>query len=386
MALEFGIVYPLWNHTREPGGLLDRAAGEIGLDFLTIPVVTGEIEQFRLGWFPEHPYFHTEGGWHFPPRAPLYAASGIKPRAAKWCGSRDVLADVCEEAAKRGIRVLARLEPADCTALVAAAPHLARRDAWGSAYARAKPCLLNPVFHELVRATLEDLQRYGVAGVQLGQFTVEQEYAAGSTVTVIAAGAGLMTCCFCAACKEVAARAGVDAEAAERSTQVLAEKVRERRTFPPHNIIGPDGDPVLRQYAAAMRGASRDWLQVLPTRIAAARWQFERNGLPAEFSDGTERFVATPWEHLYRVPVVASFSIGSEKDDIAQMRKAHPGARAVALHTLSLNAGRDGGEFVSMIRRAASTGVEFFQFDGCELEPANVLDWLRQAARYARRG
>ncbi|MGE0482316.1 MAG: hypothetical protein AB7Q17_17805 [Phycisphaerae bacterium] len=386
MPLEFGIVYPLWCHTREPGGLLDRAAGEVGIDFITVPVVTGEIEQFRLGWFPEQPYFHTEGGWHFPPRAPLYAASGIKPRAAKWCGSRDVLADVCEEATKRGIRVLARLEHADCAALTAAAPHLARRDAWGSAYPRAKPCLLNPAFHELVRATVEDLQRSGVAGVQLGRFTIEQEYAAASTVAVIASGAGLMTCCFCAACREAAGRAGVDAESAERSVRVTGAKSGERRASPPGNVIAPDGEPLLREYVGAMRGAWRDWLQALPTRAAAARWQIERHGLSAEFSGGTERLVSAPWEYLYQVPVLASFSIGPEKDDIAQMRKAHPGTRAAAIHTLSIDVGRDGGEFVSMIHRAARSGVEFFQFSGIELESRGVLDWLRQAVRYARRG
>ena len=62
MAADFGLVYPLWNHTRAADSLLDRVVGEVGIDHLTVPVVTGAQTQFRLSGGFESPYFHTEGG------------------------------------------------------------------------------------------------------------------------------------------------------------------------------------------------------------------------------------------------------------------------------------------------------------------------------------
>src|SRR5262245_59155093 len=106
----FGVVYPLWNHTREPGNLLDRLVGEVGIDHITIPVVTGPVEQFRPYFFPDAPYFGTEGGWHYPPGERLIAAR-IKPHVATWCGKRDILSQVRTAAERQGLKVYLRLLP-----------------------------------------------------------------------------------------------------------------------------------------------------------------------------------------------------------------------------------------------------------------------------------
>lgn len=127
MAVDFGLVYPPWNHTKAAGNLLDRVVGEVGIDHLTVPAVTGEQTQFRLIGGFESPYFHTEGGWHFPPQVKLYAASGVRPRAAKWLGTRDPIADIREAAEKLGLRVVLRVDLSRVRQIVDQAPQMSVR-------------------------------------------------------------------------------------------------------------------------------------------------------------------------------------------------------------------------------------------------------------------
>src|SRR5262245_21196755 len=110
MPADFGIVYPLWNHTDGGDSLLERVAGEAGLDHVTIPVVSGPRATFRFFGPNETPYFRTEGGWHFPPETKQYAASAIKPKMARWCGQRDELKKVCDIARGLGVRIILRID------------------------------------------------------------------------------------------------------------------------------------------------------------------------------------------------------------------------------------------------------------------------------------
>jgi hypothetical protein len=135
MPPQFGLVLPLWDYADRPEWL-DRVAGEIGLDHLTVPVVSGPVESFRLARAipPDSaaaPYFATEGGWHFPPNAKSYSSTGVRPTKARWFGAADVLGRLAEHLARLGVRLVARVELRDVSALLHAEEHLAQRNAWG---------------------------------------------------------------------------------------------------------------------------------------------------------------------------------------------------------------------------------------------------------------
>jgi hypothetical protein len=105
MPTDFGLILPPWNFATTAGNLLDRVVGEVGIDFLTVPVVTGESQQFRLASGFATPYFFTEGGWHFQPELSLYKACGLRPPVACWCGKRDTLGPIQEYAERHGLKL-----------------------------------------------------------------------------------------------------------------------------------------------------------------------------------------------------------------------------------------------------------------------------------------
>src|SRR5262245_57381599 len=157
MAGDFGIVYPLWNHIEGGGSLLERVIGEVGIDHVTIPVVTGPRALFRFFGPYETPYFRTEGGFHFPHSAKCYTASGIKPKAARWFAHRDELRKGGDVARAARVKVILRLDAGVTEALGAKAGEFVSRNAWGDAYDAGPPCISHPALREFVQATLTDL-------------------------------------------------------------------------------------------------------------------------------------------------------------------------------------------------------------------------------------
>ena len=170
---EFGLVLPPWNHSQEPDGLLDRVLGEVGIDHLSVPAVTGEVAQFRLSSLPQPPLFYSEGGWHFPPEARLYASTGCRPRVARYLGSRDPVGRLCEYAGRQRLSVYFRVDLPAVRSLVEQNVGLRCRSAWGDELPSFGPCVCNPDFRELLRATLLDLTRYEPAGFTLHNLRVE---------------------------------------------------------------------------------------------------------------------------------------------------------------------------------------------------------------------
>ena len=229
MAGDFGLVYPPWNHSTKRDNLLDRVAGEVGIDHLTVPVVTGEQTQFRLSGGFETPYFHTAGGWHFQPQAGLYEASSIRPRTADWLGSRDVLSEIREQAAKLGLKLIFRVDLPLIRGLFESAPQVRSHSAWGDLPGFG-PCISNPDYRELISATFADLVRFNPDGFELDSIWPEP---AGLTfgiwqldlLTQLGEPGGM---CFCPSCRQAAAKANVDAEAAAQTVRAFADRLASR--------------------------------------------------------------------------------------------------------------------------------------------------------------
>lgn len=381
MAGEFGIVYPLWAHGEGEATLLERVIGEVAVEHVTIPVITGARTQFRHFGPRETPYFHTEGGWHFPPETKAYAASGVKPRAAEWCGHRDVLRKVCDVARHSGLDVNFRIDIPSLPRLVENSPELAQRNAWGDTYVDWGPCLSNPAARELFVASINDALRYKPDAFELVNLRLD-------SVSPALAGYSLdrpfgpgLELCFCPACRQIAAES-VDADQAARSVRALTEK-HASKLHPGRSadelLKELRGDPVLREYVAVRLRSVERWLETLAAKYPEHGFfhgplNFDSAAVGRGGVAGFDRlatFDADCW--LEDAPEEGEKSIITVLED-------------TAVEMDLWFAWRHGPDaLVRVVLELVARGVRYFDFADIDETPPQTIDWLRQAVRYARR-
>ena len=378
MSAHFGIVLPLWSYAADGGAVLDRVAGEVGIDHVVVPAVTGAQAQFRLAPDLAEPYFHTEGGWHFPPNTKVYGASGVRPVKARWFGASDHLARLREHLQRLAVRLVLRIDLRSVVALAEQEPHLAQRNPWGQAVPLAGPCVGNPNLRELLRATIEDLQRYQPGGFELVEWVPDHAVnsQASRPVAWHLTGERLLDICFCAACRQIAERAGIDADQAARSTRVQFGRASDR---PAREVALCAEDEVVAQYRAARLTDCGGWLRRGAEVDATHRyWLLQAH-------ETRTHYVEFPFEVLLRLP--------------ARVQDYIEGQIAPAL-TWHSSGGRRGGwalpvwhptfdcpaQLVCLLNDAAHAGIEIFDFEGLDEDPPEAVTWLKQAVRFARRG
>ncbi len=375
MGADYGIVYPLWNYAADGGELLDRAAGEVGLEHVTVPVVTGPQSQFRLTCDREAPYFQTEGGWHFPPQTKLYSAAGGRPPKARWFAAADHLAHLRQHADRLGLRLVLRIAPRSIPALLEHEPHLCQQNAWGQPVAAAGACVCNPALRELLQAAWEDLRQYGPSGWELANWGPDA-WCGGSAAPLPWGGshaAGrLLAICFCAACRQSAARAGIDPDQVARSVRVQIERQLSGRRQDERE------EPLTTAYNEARHADCHGWLERLAERDG---W----HGLLRDFESARPELSPEPssWMRILRLP--PSMRVGHE-----------PAPTVAALLRASSASGLsftpwapsfvESAELVRFVTNQAAAGARVFDFEGLDAAPAEAVTWLKQAVRFARRG
>ena len=384
MSANFGLVLPLWNYSSYEDNLFERAVGEIGINHLTIPVITGEQTQFRLGGGYASPYFHTEGGWHFPPQSKLYATSGVRPRAARWCATRDVLANLRDRLEKLGLDLFLRIDLPAVRGLVEHTPALRCHSAWGDELDSYGPCVCNPDFRELLLAALTDLARYEPAGFQLRNVQIEAVPLAleqPELGRLLLAGK-FSDLCFCAACRQIATMAGVDADAAAESLRACSKRLASCSADEVFTQAWQERGPAPSAYRTARKADLRRWLDRLAESHTSHKMfcLYEGDGVGEM---GTPEAVTGPnWISLACLNHWA-LSPAMHESAIALLRRVggHQGLSLPAWDLHKPNADR----LVRFVSQAAEVGVEYFDFEKLEESPVQVVTWLKQAVRYARR-
>ncbi len=374
MGSEFGIVYPLWHYAADGPDFLDRVAGEVGIGHVVVPAVTGALEQFRFGVDCDEPYFHTEGGWHFPPTAKLYAAAGVRPVKARWFAQHDLLARLREQLLRLGLELVVQLDLPNFTGLVADGPHLAQRNAWGQAVPSLGLCWSQPAARELLRAALEDLQRYEPVGVQ---FVMAPAHRNLDGLAMIAGylrlGLSGLGICFCPACRQIAERDDLDAEAVARSLRVRTL----RMAVAPAELADDELPPEeWDAYNAAESDDFAAWLCRLAESDPRRRLELVLRPDLVE-----------PGEDRSRVRQLVQWRFESAIDD---EQAAYMTQLARDCHEAWwLPVWRPGFEaadgLVRVVRDAAGAGVPRFDFEQVTTSPPEVVTWLKQAVRFARR-
>ncbi len=381
MSADFGIVLPLWCFDKDAPELLHRAVGEIGLQHITCPVVSGACVETILSSGRGTPHFETEGGWHYPPESGAFSGLDIghlKPRAARWVGGRNTLAPLADELARRNIRCIARVDLLGVRWLAEHQPHLARRNAWGDERVSAGLCPLQPQVRELLLGTCSDLRRFAPAGIELANWGLDS---VGSDVgarraefeNVDPRTAALLAICFCSACRAIAGAKDCDADAAARVVRARVAAIAE--AGPDGTRPGSEPDAALEQYRQVRAEGHLRWLATL-----------------ARHCEPWERFLLAPPDPLGAAALPDWRTL---LDAAAQLAAPHPGA---ARERLRIAAGVDAvrvpawsagqmlaTELVRSTSELCEAGVTYFDFEAVHAAPRAALAWVRQAVRYARR-
>ena len=387
MIPDFGIVLHPWNHHPEPGNLLDRAAGEIGIDHVTVPAVTGAVTQFRMSALRDVPYFHTEGGWHFPPKTELYSTAGLKPRTSKWCGTRDVLGRLRDRIDELNLRLVLRLDLTNVANLVEQSPSMRQRGAWGDWYHWTGPCPLNPQFREFVQATLEDAARYEPAAFEVERLAVESSpwSHAIPDVWLDLGLQELLAICFCPACRQHAAGAGVDPDQAARSVRAQVERLAD--VGAPGAKIDPEAreDEVLKAYRASRGTAVDEWIGHLASTYSKQRLYRVVTLFPRGTADRNPDSPKPPCPWLVRTPFVGRLDYDEPLRRFVEQFRPHA-AVCVPVWNPAPEKLHQPPDLVRFVSEATAGGAGYLDFEGLDQAPSPAVTWVKQAVRYARRG
>lgn len=377
MASDFGFVFHPWHSAAWRQALFERAAGEIGLSHVTVPLVTGEITQFRFADDEGPRLFTTEGGWHYAVDPARYGG-GLRPRTARWVGKRQVLEQVLGAAARNGLAVGFQVELSGMRAIIEQQPELGRQTAWNEPLPAHPPCLNQPAVRHLLRSTIDELRSYSPALFALawadnaGAVFPEQELSGVKSALV-----ELLRLCFCAGCREIAAERGVDAVQAARSVKVHMARIINQRLS--SGGASSADDDVLRAHHMACADATARWLHELGASLPDGS---------AHLIDGrSSPLVDVPAAHPWRV----LFDLSQPIDDrtvteaaLALTATLPPEQRAVRIP--SFGRCESASELVRVVHDLSQGGMRLVEFSGLDIDPPEIATWLKQAVRYARRG
>jgi len=395
MPVDFGLVLPPWNFSRAEGNLLDRVVGEVGIDHLTVPAITGPLAQYRLSGEIEPPYFYTEGGWHFSPQPKLYAPTGVRPHVAHWAGARDTLGPMREYASKHALKFVLRLDFQGFQGPLASLPETRMRTAWGNELGGYGACTSSPAFREVVQAVLADLQACEPDGCELDCIcTGEEELQLGTAPPLLWEGPlrHRVQTCFCPACRQTALRAGVDVSAAIGVVQSFGRAYAAAGL----GITGEMNEKLagLGQYWKARRADLDSWIERLAGVIAPRTLYV----IDEPIGKGQVKRLArdTRYDDRDKLKAVAALesAFGGSSDDVAQVTECFELGRKTCsdlvpttglVWNLLVPANRTADSLVRSLAEAVGSGLQFVEFERVEEMPEQAITWLKQAVRYARR-
>jgi len=151
----------------------------------------------------------------FRPDARRYARCGLSPRISGVAGDRDVLRELCEEAARRGAAVHAWTVFLHDDAGIGAAEDAQVRNVYGDPNPTGL-CPANEAVRDYAVALTEDIFRYPVTSIlaeALSYLPFDHGYHHERAFVVLPPAARLLLgACFCRSCEGAGRRAGVDVE------------------------------------------------------------------------------------------------------------------------------------------------------------------------------
>ena len=378
MPISLGVVYPLWSFVGEHDERMNRLLGEVGVDHVTVPVITGPLTEFRFDPQEGPHYFHTAGGWHYPPNREYYGGSDVRPRAAEWVKTRNLLAEMVELVRKNGRRVLFRLDVRSALASLFPTGDFIVRNAWDESEPSSGACNNHSTTRLFLRGAIEDLLGYSPDGIELDGYQTSAWANEGAFAphNHNAMQANALGQCFCAACRENYRIGDRNDRDAARAAQLV---IRNWARYDPPSL--PDAEAELHHYESARVASAGLWLTSLANddrlaavqRLQVTRAGFSRSAMP------------TDWRRLHRVGNdEPRLTYSTETELIVRREQFENGCGH-----LSVPFGKhhffEPSQVVRFVSAAAEAGVQFLEFEQVANVPSENLIPLRQAFRFGHR-
>lgn len=358
---------------------LERLAGEVGVDAVSVVATTHRVRAFRPRLSEGPRTVSHEATAHFQPANQCYANTRLRPTAAAWMKSRNPLDKIARLAEQNALKLRVRTVCCHNEVLSARHPMATRADVFGDLF-DGRLCPSNPDVREYVAALAEDLTtNYPVETIELESIDFGM---AGRHVDLgidlDPVSRNLMDWCFCSSCRQRAMDAGVDAASAKVSA--LSRLEQAFRLEPPEfgsfkSLL--ENDPHLAGYQTMRMDTVTSLTQMVRSRTNA-RLLIHGNDNPMHCGMDPSALVAHCDGFIMRWPSthVEDHGAMTAKDDPS---KIEVGVSSCPPHI------KDGPSLVTQVHQASQSGHPAIGFHHYGITPEPCLDWVRQAIRYARR-
>jgi hypothetical protein len=379
------------------GNLQDRA----GLDDVTFSATYHDARDV----FPHNPRYHVhrhEGdiAWFAPERRRY--KNGLRPQPAAAAAGADLLAEVCEQADRRGMRVDAWTIFLHNSALATVHPDCATRNVYGDPYL-SDLCPANPRVQAYCVELAGDLARYPVRRLlaeSLHYRPLEHgEHHERYLMELPGGVRTLLSVCFCTHCQAAGRAAGVKVEALARAVRDTLQPIWEGA--PAAQVAAACASP---QLCADLDAFVQVRMATVTALVAQVRGALAHAGVRLGFIDhsgamshvmlgiGADDEVTLSARKLgIDLAAVAAasdevFALGyvdsAERlqallaSYVAAIPPGHP--LAVALRPLLPDC-RDSANLAAKVAAVRAAGADSVAFYHYAMMPLNRLDWIRQA-------
>ncbi len=363
---------------------LGSLAGEIGVDAVSIYATCQDIRQIRPRAPAEQRMFCCGAAAHFQPVAASYAHGGIRPHPATWLKSRNPLERIAAAAERHKLGLRIRADCCHGAALAQRHPHAACVNVFGDRR-DDRLCPSQPEVREYVSNLVADLAGHYPAetieleAVDFGPPVRADGYSDASLAFDDAAGR-LLSWCFCSACRTRSLEAGVDAEEARlaiiRHLEACMRPGRPRAASLEELVAA---EPVLAEYRRMRVEAVASLLLVVRPR-SNCRLLLH---YPVEAMPGTADAAALGAQCD---GFILPFEGGEPSRSAREVAAAAGGLdRIEASMRCYPPLVEDGPTLVSNVHQITQAPYAAVGFENYGTAPAECLEWVRQAVRYARR-
>ena len=375
----------LWDLVDEGlDSVLDCLQGRIGVTGLCTPVTSGPVRQLRYAAEVSPRIFQTRGGVFFQPDKTLYENTRCKPLPSEWLRTRNPLDRLSKMCRERGLELRAVVECVSLGRIAAHDPHFARKNVFGDV-SPSQICLANTDVVEFIRTlTVDVCTNYAIDAVELTGLDAMTPRTDDPHHDPGLGARQLLALCFCESCRQSAANAGVDVEAAARSTAVRLNTVFQtgQRIEPPLVALAGD-DPPLTAFISWYRDRIAELLGSI-RHACGCRVVSHTRPL------GGEEEVATDAGYTRGADAVVCDYVGRETSDLKCLLErmggmlAHQQRLEVQL-SVTPPTGDDHQALVRNLTTVAESGIASANLDHYGRLPTACVDLVRQAVRFARR-
>lgn len=369
---------------------LGRLAGEIGVNAVSVVVVSPRVSELRPRMTDAARILTMDAGAHFQPSARVYDDCRIRPHTVASLKSRNQFDKIAKAAASHSLGVRAVVVACRNENLISRYPMAACVNLVGYS-SPSRLCPANPEVRAYLAALTADLsENYAIDAIEFSDahfgepFTTSMNIDQG--VTLDAISDVLLSWCFCAACRQRAADAGIDMESvrAEAFQYIEAafqlEKNRSLGSFQEFLDQASACAAYDRMRCEAVTSLMKTIRQRsdCPLHFHAPNNVYSSGAVIESLREFCNGLVIPPSENAGETTTPQSryderTAQWSDRASITIGMHCHPP------HT------PDGPTLVSAVRFICQQGYESIIFSNYGMAPEPCLDWVRQAIRYARR-